>query len=432
VAAPRRLESAPSPLEAFAAASGRPGVAFLDAAANPPQLGRWSYLATDPVETLTGSAAEWPQAAARLRAGFHPPQRESSGELPPFRGGWIGWFSYEFGRAFDAQPIAPADTQRIPDFSLARYESLLAWDHQTGTCWQVGEQAMGESSRKGAATSISGEPVANFTREQYIAAVASVIERILAGDIFQANLSQQFVQPFAGDTITLYHALRRRAGGSHSAYIERDGIKVLSVSPERFFSYDPVRRLAETRPIKGTRPRDHDDLARDAALASELRTSEKDRAENVMIVDLMRNDLHRVSLPDSVVVPSLCELESHAAVHHLVSTVQGTLAPGRDVLDLLAATFPGGSITGAPKLRAMEIIAELETVARGVYCGAIGWIGDDGGADLNIAIRTVTVTDGVASLGAGGGITALSDPGQEYQETLDKAAALLAALAEAS
>jgi para-aminobenzoate synthetase component 1 len=431
VAAPRRLESAPSPLEAFAAASGRPGVAFLDAAANPPQLGRWSYLATDPVETLTGSAADWPEAATRLRAGFNPPQRESSDELPPFRGGWIGWFSYEFGRAFDAQPVAPAGVQQIPDFSLASYDSLLAWDHQTGTCWQVGEPAM-DGSRELATTSNRGEPVANFTREQYIAAVATVIERILAGDIFQANLSQRFVQPFTGDTIALYHALRRRAGGSHSAYIERGGITVLSLSPERFFSYDPVRRLAETRPIKGTRPRDHDDPARDAALADELRRSEKDRAENVMIVDLMRNDLHRVSLPDSVVVPSLCDLESHAAVHHLVSTVQGTLAPGRDVLDLLAATFPGGSITGAPKLRAMEIIAELEAVARGIYCGAIGWIGNDGGADLNIAIRTVTVADGVATLGAGGGITALSDPGQEYQETLDKAAALLAALAEAS
>lgn len=419
-------------MEAFRAVCGRPGVVFLDAAANPPQLGRWSYLATDPAETIGGSAEDWPAAAERIRAGFRHPQHESSDELPPFQGGWIGWFSYEFGRAFDAQPIARAGAQHVADFSLARYESLLAWDHQTGTCWQVGEPFTSGPDRPPAVASARREPVANFTRDEYIASVATVIERILAGDIFQANLSQQFVQPYGGDTVALYHALRRRAGGSHSAYLERDGVTILSVSPERFFSYDPLLRLAETRPIKGTRPRDHNDPARDTALADELRGSEKDRAENVMIVDLMRNDLHRVSLPESVTVPALCALESHAAVHHLVSTVQGTLIPGRDVLDLLAATFPGGSITGAPKLRAMEIIAELEPVARGVYCGAIGWIGNDGGADLNIAIRTVTVADGVATLGAGGGITALSDPEQEYQETLDKAAALLAALAEAS
>jgi para-aminobenzoate synthetase component 1 len=167
-------------------------------------------------------------------------------------------------------------------------------------------------------------------------------------------------------------------------------------------------------------------------LAADLVTSDKDRAENVMIVDLLRNDLHRVSVPGSVAVPSLCRLESHAAVHHLVSIVTSTLAPEHDALDLLAATFPGGSITGAPKLRAMDIIAELEPVARGVYCGAIGWLGDDGALDLSIAIRTVILADGTAAIHAGGAITALSEPAAEYQEAIDKAQALLDALEEAS
>jgi para-aminobenzoate synthetase component 1 len=182
----------------------------------------------------------------------------------------------------------------------------------------------------------------------------------------------------------------------------------------------------ETRPIKGTRPRDADPV-RDAAQASALAASVKDRAENVMIVDLLRNDLSRVAIPESVAVPVLCAVEHHA-VHHLVSVVTASLAAGRDAIDLVEAAFPGGSISGAPKLRATEVIAELEPVQRGVYCGAIGWLGHDGSLELSIAIRTVVLADGLATLGAGGGITALSDPAAEYQESLDKAAALLAAL----
>jgi para-aminobenzoate synthetase component 1 len=259
-----------------------------------------------------------------------------------------------------------------------------------------------------------------------------VIDYVVAGDIFQANLSQRFTTPFRGDALALYRALRRRAAGSHAAYLDRGRVQLCSMSPERFLQYDPVTRHVETRPIKGTRPRDHADPGHDTSLAADLLTSAKDRAENVMIVDLLRNDLHRVCEADSVAVPSLCRLETHAAVHHLVSIVTGTLRPGLDALDLIAATFPGGSITGAPKLRAMDIIAELEPVARGAYSGAIGWIGHDGALDLNIAIRTVTLVDDVASVHAGGGITALSEPAAEYQETLDKAQALLDALAEVS
>ncbi|HEY8061307.1 MAG TPA: anthranilate synthase component I family protein, partial [Gemmatimonadales bacterium] len=202
---------------------------------------------------------------------------------------------------------------------------------------------------------------------------------------------------------------------------------VISASPERFLRLDPVTRHVETRPIKGTRPR-RDDPEDDARLARELQASEKDQAENVMIVDLLRNDLARVCERGTVRVPVLNAVESHPTVHHLVSTVTGTLRASCDAFDLLAATFPGGSITGAPKLRAMSIIRDLEPVARGVYSGCIGWIGFDGGMDTSIAIRTVVLAEGMATFHAGGGITAQSDPADEYRETLDKARALAAAV----
>ena len=434
-----RLDPAPDPLLALAAAADRPGTAFLDGAAEPGGMGRWSYLATDPVETVECSANEWPAVRARIRErslAQNADRRSTNADpaMPPFQGGWIGWLSYELGAAFDHQPRARHNDLHIPDISLARYTSLIAWDHLSGAAWQIsnGDQRSEIGDRR--ASSDLRSPISDlspgFTPLAYQAAVRRVIDYILAGDIYQANLSQRFAVPFAGDPLALYLALRRRAAGSHAAFLDRGRVKVLSMSPERFLSYDPVSRHIETRPIKGTRPRDLADSAVDASLAFELANSAKDRAENVMIVDLLRNDLHRVSRPESVVVPSLCALERHAAVHHLVSTVTAELAPGRDALDLIEATFPGGAITGAPKLRAMEIIAELEPVSRGVYCGAIGWIGDDGALELNIAIRTVVLTDGVATVSAGGGITALSDPAAEHQETLDKAQALLDALAE--
>jgi len=426
-----------------------PHVSFLDGAAHPAGMGRWSYLAHSPSELIEASAEEWPAVRARLRAEKPGTGGRGVEDLPPFRGGWVGWFSYELGRAFDRQPVAARATQQVPDISLARYDSLLAWDHRTGRCWEV--TGSGPSLRAAAggeaisrrmdqfaggllrrfAPRNDGQPTSSLSPDAYRTAVARVIAYIRAGDLFQANLTQQFRMPFSGDRLALYHALRRRAPGSHAAWLDRGPVAVLSMSPERYLRYDAATRAVETRPIKGTRPRDVDP-ARDAALAAELVASEKDRAENVMIVDLLRNDLHRVALPESVAVPALCTLETHAAVHHLVSVVTAELEPDRDACDLLEATFPGGSISGAPKLRATEVIAELEPVRRGIYCGAIGWLGEDGSLELNIAIRTVVLADGMATVGAGGGITALSDPSAEYQESLDKANALLAAIAEAS
>jgi para-aminobenzoate synthetase component I len=267
----------------------------------------------------------------------------------------------------------------------------------------------------------------DFTRPHYEAAVQRVIDYILAGDIFQANLAQRFSAELPEDLspLDLYRRLRERNPVPFAAYLDFRDVVVASASPERFLKLQDG--LVETRPIKGTRPRGLTP-AEDGASARELLASEKDRAENVMIVDLLRNDLSRVCLDRTVLTPEICALESFATVHHLVSTVTGELKPDMGPVDLLRATFPGGSITGAPKIRAMEIIAELEPTRRGPYCGAIGYIGFDRTMDLNIAIRTYAIKGRTVTFQAGGGIVADSDPAAEYEETIAKARALIAAL----
>jgi para-aminobenzoate synthetase component 1 len=269
----------------------------------------------------------------------------------------------------------------------------------------------------------------SFTHRGYLDAVTRVREYIVAGDIFQANLSQRLEAPLEEDHWHLYRRLRDVNPAPFAAYLEFDGVHVASASPERFLQLTPSGQV-ETRPIKGTRPTGLSPQ-HDAALSRSLADSEKDRAENLMIVDLLRNDLSRVCRPGSVRVPELFALERYRTVHHLVSTVVGQLAPGRDATDLLAAAFPGGSITGAPKVRAMEIIAELEPSRRGVYCGSIGYLSVTGAMDTSIVIRTLVALGGRAYFQVGGGIVADSEPEQEYQETLHKARALVAALAGA-
>jgi para-aminobenzoate synthetase component 1 len=266
----------------------------------------------------------------------------------------------------------------------------------------------------------------SFSHAAYLEAVRRVREYIFAGDIFQANLSQRFETPLTEEPWAIYRRLRARNAAPFAAYLEFPELTVLSASPERFLRVDTAGNV-ETRPIKGTRPRgvgpEHD-----AALGQALTESDKDRAENLMIVDLMRNDLSRVCAPGSVHVPELFAIEKYATVHHLVSTVAGTLAPGADALTLLQAAFPPGSITGAPKLRAMEIIAELEPPQRGVYCGSIGYWSVTGALDTSVAIRTAMAVGGRIYFGAGGGIVADSDPEQEYRETIDKARGIIEAL----
>ena len=379
--------------------------------------------------------------------------------LPPFQGGLAGYLGYEFAGALESVPAPHRRNRSLPDVVLALYDWVIAWDHETADAWIIstGVPASGRERQLRAetrlrrikelvtgATSVhhaadlppsdgrglaeAAGVVSTFSAAAYRAAVTRVRDYILAGDIFQVNLSQQFAAPLPGKPFELYTRLRRRNPAPFAAYFEVGGAAVLSVSPERFLKLGEGGSV-ETRPIKGTRPRGADP-ADDARLARELLSSEKDRAENVMIVDLLRNDLSRVCRAGSIHVPVLCALESHPTVHHLVSTVEGQLAGGEDAMTLLAAAFPGGSVTGAPKVRAMEIIAELEPTARSVYCGAIGYIGFSGAMDTSIAIRTAIAEDGRLYFNAGGGIVADSDPDAEYRETLDKAQAFVQVLAE--
>ncbi len=376
--------------------------------------------------------------------------------LPPFQGGVAGFLGYEFGRRLERLPPPRADDLKLPDAWFGAYEWVVTWDHLQGRAWVVAREA-GTRGRGDAGTSApariqdmmrrlkgpaparlappapDGSPSAvrsGFTRDEYLEAVERVRQYILAGDIFQANLSQRFEVPWAGEPFDFYRRLAAANPAPFSAFFQGEGFAVASASPERFLSVDPTGHV-ETRPIKGTRPRG-DTPDEDRRLAEELVASAKDRAENVMIVDLLRNDLSKVCEPGSVEVPALCALESHPTVHHLESVVTGQLEPGRTAAGLLRAAFPGGSITGAPKLRAMEILTQLEPVARGVYCGTIGWLGLTGAMDTSIAIRTVTIQHGRAYFHAGGGIVADSDPALEHQETLDKAAGIRHAFESAS
>ncbi|MCK0196837.1 aminodeoxychorismate synthase component I [Ancylobacter sp. 6x-1] len=437
------------------AAGGAEGLVFLDSAMVHPALGRWSYVMADPFARFRVEAgtAYWngaredaaPIEALRRRlAAFRQPTLPTGAS---FQGGAAGYVAYEAGRLFDRFPTPAPEPGEGPEIDLGFYDVVLAFDHASGrshlisTGWpetdparrqaRAGERlrSMSERLARPAAPLAGRLPVpdwrSNFTAEAYRAAVAKVVDYIRAGDIFQANFTQRFAADIgAVDPLLLYDRLRRANPATFAALIVNGDRFIASSSPERFVRVGG--RTVEARPIKGTVLRSVEPTL-DAFRGRELTQSEKDRAENVMIVDLLRNDISRVCRPGTVQVPRLCGLETYANVHHLVSVVTGELAERRDALDLLAASFPGGSITGAPKIRAMEIIRELEGRPRGIYCGSIGYIGFDGTVDLNIAIRTLNVQKGEASFGVGGGITLLSDPAQEHQESLAKAERLFRA-----
>lgn len=420
----------------------RKDVTFLDSAAQQGELGRYSYIAADPFETFTLAEGEGGLAALarldrRLKRWSLPP----ASELPPFQGGFAGYIAYEFARLLEPQIKARTPAPDIPPIALHAYDTVVAFDHQARRCWIVStgfpetepearllraEERLAEVEQLclEPEASLSGDHVitgwqSNFTRSDYEAAIQRTIDYILAGDIFQANIAQRFTAaiPPSFDPLAFYLNLRQRNPATFGAFLDYGAVKIASSSPERLISFDGS--LAEARPIKGTRRRDAN-ASIDAELKAELLASRKDRAENVMIVDLLRNDLSRVAEPGTVQVPVLCGLETYASVHHLTSVVTGRLAPDKSRGDLIAACFPGGSITGAPKMRAQEIIAEIERVPRNVYCGSIGFLSFTGGMDLNIAIRTVLFHDGRAEFQGGGGITAKSNPADEYEETLAK------------
>jgi len=400
------------------------------------ERGRWSYVARAPSETLT-IAPDDPRDAFAALAALIGPARPTDPDGPPFQGGVIGLAAYELGDR--TERLSLGRMPNWPDLICGRYDTLLAFDHHRREVLAIGPGAARAVAWLDAAPS-SPEPgplAAEITTPdplRHEAAVAQIVDRIAAGEIFQANLARAWTGRLAPGRrpFDLFQRLAGASAAPFAAYLRLPGLALVSNSPERFLRVTPTDGglVAETRPIKGTVPRGASP-AEDERLVASLAASEKDRAENLMIVDLMRNDLARVSTPSTVRVPALFEVERFANVSHLVSTVTATLAPGKTAIDLLAAAFPPGSITGAPKVQAMKVIAELEP-PRGPFFGAMFWAGFDGAFDSNVLIRTAAFEEADGAwrfeARAGGGIVADSDPVAERFETEAKISAMLGAL----
>ncbi|MCF5861133.1 aminodeoxychorismate synthase component I [Aeromonas veronii] len=366
-------------------------------------------------------------------------QQQLLGELDlcathlPFIGGALGLFGYDLGRRFERLPVQAAADIAVPDMAVGIYDWALLRSVATGD-WQLvhwGDEAglanrlawlEQQQAKPAPAFALQGSWQSNMSRAEYGEKFARIQEYLAAGDCYQINLTQRFSAPYQGDEWQAYCLLATANKAPFSAFIRLPESALLSLSPERFLLLDG--RHIETKPIKGTRPR-HPDPATDRQVARELAQADKDRSENLMIVDLLRNDIGRVSRPGSVSVPHLFAVESFPAVHHLVSTIHGELDARWQGVDLLRACFPGGSITGAPKIRAMEIIEELEPQRRNAYCGSIGYLSQHGRMDTSICIRTLIAEAGRLHCWAGGGIIADSDADSEYQETYDKVARIL-------
>jgi para-aminobenzoate synthetase component I len=460
-----RLDPSLKSVDAFRRLSGLPHVAFFDSAMRHPQLGRYSFIAADPVEWLV-VPADGLDAFLQLADRVAMLPQKARADLPPFQGGWAGLFGYELAGSLERVPKAPVDEFEIPALAVGLYDVVMAFDHRENAVWLIsqGFPETDEAARRTRAADrlayfrtllLSGENSAcknrhsihfqlsaeqlapqlaiagrigltsNFSVDGYRRAVQQVIDYIRAGDVFQVNLSQRLLHAAVGSSIDLYCRLRDRNPAPFAGYLDGGEWQIASASPERFIQIEDGQ--VETRPIKGTRGRSPYPVA-DMFTGDVLRASEKDRAENVMIVDLLRNDLSRTCRPDSVRVSQLCGLETYEYVQHLVSVVEGSLRNECTPLDVLQTSFPGGSVTGAPKIRAMEIIAELEPTVRGAYCGSMGYLGTGGRVDTNILIRTITAARGWWQLPVGGGVVAQSNPQDEYDETWHKAAGLLRAL----
>ena len=450
-----RLEPFPDvawlrPIDVAEAFRDVPGLVLLESA-RPGRNARWSFLTADPVAILeTAARGGDPFAVARRLVSRLSPVAVDGRDLPPFLGGLVGYLGYDLGHELERLPTIAAEDQGLPLIHLALHDWAIAWDRRTGAAWLAGRALDGDTSRLERRLAEVVERIGRFERTPtparrddatarelvfttsldrpaFEAGVERVRERIARGDIYQANLTRRLETPFSDDPWPLYRHLRTGDPSLFSAYLDLgDRRAILSASPEPFLSIDRSG-MVKTDPIKGTRPRGRT-REEDRALACELLGSAKDRAENVMIVDVLRNDLGRVCRPGTVRVPRLCRLERTAAVQHLVSTVTGRLAPGHDAFDLLASSFPGGSITGAPKIRAMEILEELEPVRRGPYTGALGWIGPDGAMATSILIRTLVADGRRLTIHVGGGITYRSDPAAEWDETVAKARGPLSAI----
>lgn len=441
------------PIKAFATVKHMPYSLLLDSADRNHPNSRYSFICCMPIETIEAkdgkiSVINWEQRLSftgdplellrsRMKSWVSFASRHAN--LPPFQGGAAGLFGYDLGRYIENLPEQAASNSKIPDMAIGIYDQVIAHDHllkKTYIFTHAQNEKEASYKRKHLLDivnqditipeyqPIDPEWTSNFSRDNYLQYVQRVIDYIYAGDIFQANLAQRFEAhlPEDFDAFVHYLNLRKINPAPFATYMNLGDIKISSASPERFITAKD--KNVQTCPIKGTRPR-AEKLVQDRANKADLERSEKDHAENTMIVDLLRNDLSRVCHANSINVSDLCKVESFASVHHLVSTIKGTLPNNKTSIDLLHACFPGGSITGAPKIRAMEIIEELEPTRRGAYCGSMGYIGFDDSMDTNILIRTLVYENGRVSLQAGGGIVAQSVPAAEYQETLDKAAAIL-------
>jgi aminodeoxychorismate synthase component I len=469
---------------------GRPFSFLLDSALDPEKLGRYSFLGADPllVYRAWSQPGKPPSAGARIqvmrlsdldgRPLSRPSVKEYTGDVftdldellgcwrvaklagqpVPLMAGAVGYFAYEAGHLIEELPEQAVNDLGLPTVALAFYDVLLAHDHGAGRTYlsvvgrgnsaaearRRAEQARDELRRRLAIFEAEPPPEwasplarrspapvkSHFDEAGYCRVVEAARQHILAGDVFEVCTTHRLESPFAGDPWRLYQELRRINPAPFACYLHFPEVQVVGSSPERFLRLGPDR-MAESRPIKGTRPRGRTP-AEDDLLGRDLAESEKDRAENLMIVDLVRNDLGRVCTVGSVHVPELLAVEKYATVFQLVSTVRGKLEEGKSGLDLVRACFPGGSMTGAPKIEAMKIIDRLEPVQRGIYSGSIGYLDYAGPLDLNIVIRSVIVKDGRALYNVGGAVVADSDPAAEYQETLVKARAMIEAIGNAS
>ena len=438
----------------FETIADMPWAVFLDSGLHHPGQSRYDILSARPYVRLVtrGNLTEIHTEGITLTREdpftlvrqFVNPDPSCSSFLP-FCGGAIGYFAYDLARRIERLPDHAKDSERSPDMAVGIYDWAVVVDHLERRTWLVGQGRDTETDikwdalvalfscvaaeRKRVPFRVTTHVASNMTRQGYAEAFERIKRYITEGDCYQVNLAQRFAAQAVGDPWLAYQALRVLNPAPFAAYLNTPYAQVLSASPERFLKVGDGR--VESKPIKGTRARaGHPRL--DAERVEALRTSEKDRAENVMIVDLLRNDLSKSCRLGSVKVPRLFDVESFATVHHLVSTVTGELKSDRDAIDLLRGSFPGGSITGAPKVRAMQIIEELEPHRRGVYCGAIGYIGFDGDMDVSIAIRTMVFSRGEIRFSAGGGIIADSRLDDEYQETFDKTSAMLKLLQQLS
>ncbi|RIZ64852.1 MAG: aminodeoxychorismate synthase component I [Methylococcales bacterium] len=432
----------------FSALVQRPWSVFLDSGYPYSTQGRYDIIAADPICTLVthGDKTTISRDDVVVVSEQDPFTLVKEQLLPalmgfdelPFNGGAIGYFSYDLARRLENLPVIAEDAEQIAEMAVGIYQWALIVDHQqqqsvlvgqdcADSLWQslIDQFSQLPTSKPQTAFTVQSDISSNMTQATYTQAFDRIKYYLKEGDCYQVNLTQRFEADCAGEPWSAYLKLREQNAAPFSCYLNLPEVQILSSSPERFLKL--TQGEVETKPIKGTRPRKQNELEDQEQIAS-LENSAKDRAENLMIVDLLRNDIGKTCIKGSVKVPVIFEVESYATVHHLVSTVTGLLAEHQHALDLLKSCFPGGSITGAPKIRSMEIIEELEPHRRGVYCGAIGYIGFNGNMDTNIAIRTLVHANNTIRCWAGGGIVHDSVAEDEYQESFDKAAAMLALL----